>query len=47
MCNTIDVKSEKIFSKLEIINVANVFGEAIKRIIDGTSLSSMFKDVKG
>ena len=47
VCNTIDVKSEKIFNKLEIIDVANVFGEAIKRIIDGTSLSSMFKDVKG
>ena len=47
VCNTIEVKSEKVFSKLEIINVANVFGEAIKRIIDGTSLSSMFKDVKG
>ena len=47
VCNTIDVKSEKMFNKLEIIDVANVFGEAIKRIIDGTSLSSMFKDVKG
>jgi len=47
VCNTIDVKEEKMFDKLEIISVATVFGEAIKRIIDGTSLSSMFKDVKG
>jgi len=47
VCNTIDINNEKLFNKLEIINVANVFGEAIKRIIDGTSLSSMFQDVKG
>ena len=28
----------------QIINVANVFGESIKRIVSGTSLSSMFHD---
>ena len=43
VCNTIAIKKESHFSKLEIINVANVFGESIKRIVDGTSLSSMFK----
>jgi len=43
VCNTIDVSEDKKISKLEIINVANVFGESIKRIVDGTSLSSMFK----
>ena len=47
VCNTINVNKEKLFNKLEIIDVAPVFGEAIRRIIDGTSLSSMFKDVKG
>ena len=43
VCNTIAIKKENHFPKLEIINVANVFGESIKRIVDGTSLSSMFK----
>ena len=47
VCNTINVRKEQIFEKLEIISVANVFGEAIKRIIDGTSLSSMFRELKG
>jgi len=43
VCNTIELKREHKFPKLEIINVANVFGESIKRIVDGTSLSSMFR----
>jgi ribose-phosphate pyrophosphokinase len=43
VCNTIELNVKNKFSKLEIINVANVFGESIKRIVDGTSLSSMFK----
>jgi len=43
VCNTIELNEDKQFSKLEIINVAQVFGESIKRIVDGTSLSSMFK----
>ena len=43
VCNTIEIPKESYFSKLEIINVASVFGESIKRIVDGTSLSSMFK----
>jgi len=43
VCNTIAIKKENHFPKLEIINVANVFGKSIKRIVDGTSLSSMFK----
>tara|TARA_B100000959_G_scaffold246780_1_gene272571 strand:+ start:25 stop:960 length:936 start_codon:yes stop_codon:yes gene_type:complete len=43
VCNTIELDSNNIFPKLEIINVADVFGESIKRIVDGTSLSSMFK----
>jgi len=43
VCDTIEIEKHKIFDKLEIVSVANVFGESIKRIVDGTSLSSMFK----
>jgi len=41
--NTIELKEEKKFEKLEVISVADVFGEAINRIVNGTSLSSLFK----
>jgi len=41
--NTIELNENKKFEKLEIISVANVFGEAINRIVNGTSLSSLFK----
>ena len=44
VCNTIQLDDNKIFPKLKIINVSDVFGESIKRIVDGTSLSSMFKN---
>jgi ribose-phosphate pyrophosphokinase len=44
VCNTINLDESKKFSKLEIINVAEVFGESIKRIVAGDSLSSMFKN---
>ena len=47
VCDTIEMTEDKNFDKLEIISVASVFGEAIKRIIDGTSLSSMFQEAKG
>ena len=43
VCDTIEINKNKKFDKLEIISVASVFGESIKRIVDGTSLSSMFK----
>ena len=43
VCDTIKIEKYKIFDKLEIVSVASVFGESIKRIVDGTSLSSMFK----
>ena len=43
VCDTISLNKEKIFNKLEVISVANVFAEAIQHIVDGTSLSSMFK----
>ena len=41
--DTIKLSEEKIFDKLEIISVAEVFGESIKRIVEGTSLSSLFR----
>ena len=44
ICNTIYIPDEKLFDKLEIVSVSEVFGEAIKRVVDGTSLSSMFKE---
>ena len=43
VCDTIEISQNKKFEKLEIMSVAHVFGESIKRIVDGTSLSSMFK----
>ena len=43
VCDTIKLNKEKIFNKLEIVSVANIFGESIKRIVEGTSLSSLFK----
>jgi len=44
VCNTNKLYENQIFDKLEIISVAEVFGESIKRIVEGTSLSSMFHD---
>ena len=44
VCDTIKIDQDKYFDKLEIISVSDVFGEAIKRVVDGTSLSSMFKE---
>ncbi|MBJ48675.1 MAG: ribose-phosphate pyrophosphokinase [Candidatus Marinimicrobia bacterium] len=41
--DTIELKKDKIFNKLEIITVEAVFADAIRHIVDGTSLSSMFK----
>ena len=42
LCNTIEVNKEKMIDKFEVISIAHVFGESIKRIVDGRSLSSMF-----
>ena len=44
VCDTIKLNENQEFDKLEIISVADVFGESIKRIVEGTSLSSMFHD---
>jgi len=44
VCDTIKLNENQEFDKLEIISVADIFGESIKRIVEGTSLSSMFRD---
>ena len=41
--DTIHLQEDKMFDKIELISVSNVFAQAIKHIVDGTSLSSMFK----
>jgi len=43
VCDTIKLKQNKKMDKLEIVSVADVFGESMKRIVEGTSLSSLFK----
>ena len=41
--DTIHLADDKMFDKIELISVSDVFAQAIKHIVDGTSLSSMFK----
>jgi ribose-phosphate pyrophosphokinase len=43
VCDTIKFDEERKFDKLEIVSVADVFGESMKRIVEGTSLSSLFQ----
>ena len=43
VCDTIKINNDKKMDKLEIVSVADVFGESMKRIVEGTSLSSLFK----
>ena len=40
--DTISVKKEKQLPNMKIVSVANVFGEAIKRIHNGESVSALF-----
>lgn len=42
VCNTIQFDAPELKDKLEVVSVAKVFGEAIRRINSGHSLSSMF-----
>ena len=42
VCDTLIIPENKKFKKLEIVSVAKVFGESIRRIDSGKSLSSMF-----
>ena len=41
--NTIAINEKKQFNKLEIISIAEIFAETIKRIDLGGSVSSLFK----
>ena len=41
--DTIEISKDKIFNKLEIISVSEIFAETIKRINFGESVSSLFK----
>ena len=41
--DTIEMSEKKLFNKLEIVSVAEVFAEAIIRINQGGSISSLFK----
>jgi len=41
--DTIDVENKKLSSKYEITSVGKIFGEAIKRIHEGESVSSLFE----
>ena len=43
VCDTIKLDKKRKSDKLEIISVADVFGESMKRIVEGTSLSSLFR----
>ena len=40
--DTISLKKEKQLPKMKIVSVANIFGEAIKRIHNGESVSALF-----
>jgi len=40
--DTVTIPHEKKFDKLEIVTVATVFGEAIRRIYEGRSVSALF-----
>ena len=43
VCDTIKLDLECENDKFEIVSVADVFGESMKRIVEGTSLSSLFQ----
>ena len=43
VADTIDVGNKKLSSKYEITSVGKIFGEAIKRIHEGESVSSLFE----
>ncbi|NQV38031.1 MAG: ribose-phosphate diphosphokinase, partial [Candidatus Marinimicrobia bacterium] len=40
--DTINIPDEKLMSNMEIVSVANVFGEAIRRIHMSESVSALF-----
>ncbi|MFQ6617116.1 MAG: ribose-phosphate diphosphokinase [Fidelibacterota bacterium] len=42
--NTLKIPEEKLFKKLDVVSVAMIFGEAIKRINSEESISALFKE---
>ncbi|HZR45045.1 MAG TPA: ribose-phosphate diphosphokinase, partial [Ktedonobacteraceae bacterium] len=45
MTDTVENQPVQLTAKIEIVSVASVFGEAIKRIHNRESISEMFKDI--
>ena len=41
--NSIPIPSDRVFSQLKVLSVANMLGEAIWRIHEESSVSSMFR----
>ena len=41
--DTLSIPDEKKLDNMEIVTVANVFGEAIKRVFEGKSVSALFE----
>ena len=41
--DTVSIEDEKKIGNMEIVTVANVFGEAIRRVYDGESVSALFE----
>ena len=41
--DTLSIEDEKKLGNMEIVTVANVFGEAIRRVYDGESVSALFE----
>ena len=41
--DTVTIPEEKKMDKMEIVTVANVFGEAIQRVYKGKSVSALFE----
>jgi len=41
--DTVKIQEEKLFNKMKIVTVSNIFAEAINRIHEGESVSSLFE----
>ena len=41
--DTVKIQEEKLFNKMKIVTVSNIFAEAINRIYEGESVSSLFE----
>ena len=43
LTDTVKIPEEKLSQKMKIVSVAKIFGEAIKRVHDGESVSALFE----